>query len=222
MRRTLALVLVAVSVGCGGQVKSSGDDQGVVNGSTTTPNASTTGETMTSGGAATTEGAAGAGATMVAPGVMGGSGGTSQAGGAGSGSAGGIIVIPPAQDVMPSCPTHNPLNNQTFASIDEKRHALVGRWTQCSKQGIGGGTDSVGIEITSDGLFTVFVRDASGAIVPGRGGLLQGYVEVTPNDVAFVSGNVHQLTSMQFSDEVPYRMYAYNTDFIGFDYIRLP
>ena len=27
---------------------------------------------------------------------------------------------------------------------------------------------------------------------------------------------------MQFSDEVPYRMYAYNTNFIGLDYIRLP
>jgi len=194
----------------------------VTDGTTTTPNSPTTGETMTSGGAATTEGAGGAGATMVAPEGMGGGGGTSQAAGTGGGSAGGITVHPPAQDIMPSCPTDNPLNNQTFASIDEKRHALVGRWIQCSKQGIGGGTDSVGVEITSDGLFTMFVRDASGAIVAGMGGLLEGYVEVTANDVAFVAGNVHQLTRMQFSDEVPYRMYAYNTDFIGLDYIRLP
>lgn len=128
------------------------------------------------------------------------------------------VLQPPLEGLV--CPTQEPRNSQMFASPEEKAQALVGSWLQCSTHGIGP-DDAVGIAIASDGKFTVLIRDAAGRIVPGVGVLHEGRVEIVEHGaVLFAFAGTTEHTSMLLSDEVPYRMYAFNTDFIGYDYVR--
>jgi hypothetical protein len=161
-----------------------------------------------SAGAAATAGAGGSSA------VVGAAGTSSNATWAGAAAD---LPQPPPDDLV--CPTQEPRNSQTFASQEDKAQALVGWWRQCSTQGIGP-DDGVGIAIASDGKFAILVRDAEGTIVPGVGVLHEGRVEVDQREVRFAFPGITEITSPLFSDEVPYRMYTFNTDFIGYDYVR--
>jgi hypothetical protein len=196
MKRTVVLISLAMAAACGGRADA-GADVG----------ASGAG---TGGGSQQFEATGGAsGSTAVVSAA-----GTATATWAGAAAD---VPQPPREELI--CPTQEPRNSQVFASPAAKAQALVGWWLQCSQQGIGP-DDAVGIAIASDGVFTILVRDADGSIVPGAGVLHEGRVELAQNEVRFVFPGITELTSMLFSDEVPYRMYAFNTDFIGYDYVR--
>lgn len=159
----------------------------------------------------------------------GGSGGVSPGGaqatwggGAGAGStaaqsyagSGGSMTIwpqdleenPPSQEPL-ACPSHEPLNAVEFGSLQEKQQAMVGTWLQCSVQGIGP-QNAAGLRIAPDGKFEVLVRDADGELVPGVGVRYYGRVEIDTHWINFVQAGSTWQSSLLFSDENPYRMYA--------------
>jgi hypothetical protein len=156
----------------------------------------------------------------------GGSGSAGSLGYAGSGGTGpgwpsspdGFAGNPPTSDHL-VCPGTEPLESQTFASVAEKQQALIGTWMQCSQQGIGP-EDAAGLEIGADGRYTVLVRDDKGQLVRGVGVLHEGHIELDGNVVYFTNPGVSEQTMLHFSSEGVYRMYTFNTDFIGYDYVR--
>src|SRR5439155_20560179 len=84
------------------------------------------------------------------------------------------------------CPIQVPGTRHSFVSVIDKQAALVGRWLKCSAHGLVGPADTVGVEIASNGRYTLLVRDASGAIVAGKGVLYEGHLQVTLDQVHFV------------------------------------
>jgi hypothetical protein len=118
------------------------------------------------------------------------------------------------------CPAEAPMTRYMFATVAEKRQALVGRWIKCSRQAVLR-ADAVGIEIAADASFTFLVRDAAGMIVAGKGVFYTGKVAVTESTVNFVGDiGLTEQTDMIFTDAAASRMFALNTNFIGYDYIR--
>jgi hypothetical protein len=201
MKTSVALPLLLGLIGCGASVDSGADANGKSGQLACTAG---TGSSVGNDAAAEAGRSSDNGVTAVA----------GAAGTGGSPSAGATPVAPAS-----TCPKHEPLNSHEFSSIADKQQALVGRWIQCSTQGIGP-DDAVGIEIAADGQFTILVRGADDKLVPGVGVLHQGRAVATANDVEFRTANATESSRMLFSDETPYRMYAFNTDFIGYDYVR--
>ena len=118
------------------------------------------------------------------------------------------------------CPAGAPTTRHMFATLGEKRQALVGRWMKCSDQGVLR-PDAVGIEIAADASFKLLVRDAAGMIVAGNGVIYTGRVEVTENTVSFAGDfGITEQTDMIFTDATASRMFTINTNMIGYDYIR--